>query len=161
MRTDITPGPALYARHGTYSDLGRRPATRECGQPADGGYPADRQLHQMSDDGGPVGPDPARWGDPVWRDNFGDMDTFDEPAGAVAIRRCPYCPAIASHVEGLAAVLSWELGLDSQVEDGAIGEFTVTAGGREVFRKVADGLPPVEGIVELVSVATSRPAAAG
>jgi hypothetical protein len=52
--------------------------------PGDGGYPFDSDLHQMSDDGGPVGPDPARWADPVWRDSFGELDTFadDEPSGA-------------------------------------------------------------------------------
>lgn len=44
----------------------RHPTTT--GPPADGGYPADSDLHQMSDDGGPVGPDPARWVDPDWRD---------------------------------------------------------------------------------------------
>ena len=37
--------------------------------PADGGYPVDADLHQMSDDGGPVGPAPARWSDPEWRDD--------------------------------------------------------------------------------------------
>lgn len=30
--------------------------------------PADQDLRQMSDDGGPAGPDPARWADPAWRD---------------------------------------------------------------------------------------------
>lgn len=43
---------------------------------ADGGYPLDRDLHQMSDDGGPVGSDPAQWDDPEWRDNLGERDTF-------------------------------------------------------------------------------------
>ncbi len=45
--------------------------------PADGGYPLDSDLHQMSDDGGPVGPDPARWTDPGWRDSLEDRDTFE------------------------------------------------------------------------------------
>jgi DNA-binding CsgD family transcriptional regulator len=36
--------------------------------PPDGGFPGDSDLHRMSDDGGPVGPDPARWVDPVWGD---------------------------------------------------------------------------------------------
>lgn len=36
------------------------------GPPADGGYPVDSDLYQMSDDGGPVGPD--RWADPAWQD---------------------------------------------------------------------------------------------
>ena len=36
--------------------------------PTDGGYPADTDLHQMTDDGGPLTPDPARWDDPTWRD---------------------------------------------------------------------------------------------
>lgn len=47
-------------------------------RPADGGYPTDADLHRMSDDGGPVGPDPARWVDPVWRD--------DQSASAVLVR---------------------------------------------------------------------------
>jgi hypothetical protein len=46
------------------------------GPPADGGYPIDSDLHQMTDDGGPQTPDPARWSDPDWRDNIGDQDTF-------------------------------------------------------------------------------------
>jgi hypothetical protein len=50
------------------------------GPPADGGYPFDSDLHQMSDDGGPIGPDPARWADPDWRDNLGEMDTFEDEA---------------------------------------------------------------------------------
>lgn len=50
------------------------------GPPADGGYPLDRDLHQMSDDSGPVASDPARGSDPDWRDNLGEMDTFDDPA---------------------------------------------------------------------------------
>ena len=59
------------------------------GPPDDGGYPADSDLHQMSDDGGPVGPDPARWSDPTWRDDAddGDMDVgpavFPEPGMTV------------------------------------------------------------------------------
>lgn len=48
------------------------------GPPADGGYPLDSDLHQMSNDGGPVGPDPARWADPDWRDNLGEWDTFED-----------------------------------------------------------------------------------
>ena len=46
--------------------------------PADGGYPLDSDLHQMTDDGGPLTPDPARWADPEWRDNLGEWDTFDD-----------------------------------------------------------------------------------
>jgi hypothetical protein len=44
--------------------------------PADGGYPLDESLHQMTDDGGPPAPDPARWADPDWRDTLGEGDTF-------------------------------------------------------------------------------------
>jgi hypothetical protein len=33
----------------------------------------------MSDDGGPVGQDPARCSDLGRRDNLGEMDTFDDP----------------------------------------------------------------------------------
>ena len=77
-----------------------RPFTTR-GPPADSGYPTDRDLHQMTDDGGPVGPDPARWADPVWRDNLGEWDTFADEvrmgfpdasrpeAGAVTVRRPP------------------------------------------------------------------------
>ena len=43
--------------------------------PADGGYPLDGDLHQMTDDGGPLVPDPARWADGDWRDDRGGRDT--------------------------------------------------------------------------------------
>lgn len=46
--------------------------------PTDGGYAVDSDLHQMTDDGCPHGPNPTRWNDPEWRDNFGEWDTFDE-----------------------------------------------------------------------------------
>jgi hypothetical protein len=48
------------------------------GPPADGGYPIDSDLHQMTNDGGPPAPDPARWADPDWRDNLGERDTFTD-----------------------------------------------------------------------------------
>jgi hypothetical protein len=64
-----------------------RPPTAAA-RPADGGYPVDADLHQMTDDGCPHGPDPVRWDDPVWQDdvldldvgldNFGELDTFDD-----------------------------------------------------------------------------------
>ena len=54
----------------------RRFTTR--GPPADGGYPLDSDLHQMTDDGGPHFPDPARWADHDWRDTLGEMDTFED-----------------------------------------------------------------------------------
>ena len=54
----------------------RRFTTR--GPPADGGYPIDSDLHQMTDDGGMHFSDPARWADPDWRDNLGEMDTFED-----------------------------------------------------------------------------------
>jgi hypothetical protein len=54
---------------------------------ADGGYPFDSDLHNMTDDGCPLIPDPSRWTDPDWKDNLGEMDTFDaspvEPEGRV------------------------------------------------------------------------------
>jgi len=46
---------------------------------ADGGYPIDSDLHNMTDDGCPLFPDPARWDDADWRDNLGELDTFDGP----------------------------------------------------------------------------------
>ena len=46
---------------------------------ADGGYPLDSDLHNMTDDGCPLFPDPARWADTDWRDNLGELDTFDGP----------------------------------------------------------------------------------
>jgi len=46
---------------------------------ADGGFPLDSDLHNMTDDGCPLFPDPARWADPDWRDNLGVLDTFDGP----------------------------------------------------------------------------------
>lgn len=80
------------------------------GPPADGGYPVDSDLHQMSDDGGPVGPDPARWGDPEWRDNLGENDTFaDEVPGklpaAVGLRTTA---VLSRAVEGrIKAEIAW------------------------------------------------------
>ena len=44
--------------------------------PADGGYPLDSDLHQMTDDGGPPAPDPARWADPEWRDEPAARDSL-------------------------------------------------------------------------------------
>jgi hypothetical protein len=41
------------------------------GPPADGGYPVDQDLSQMSDDGCPLAPDPARWADAEWRSEAG------------------------------------------------------------------------------------------
>lgn len=38
----------------------------------DGGYPADSDLHRMTDDGAPLSPDPIRWADPRWGDNAVD-----------------------------------------------------------------------------------------
>jgi len=61
-----------------------------------GGYPLDSDLDQMTDDGCPLAPDPARWADPEWRDNPEGSDTFDAssvvpatlpPAGARPIVR--------------------------------------------------------------------------
>jgi hypothetical protein len=46
---------------------------------ADGGYPLDSDLDQMTDDGCPLVPDPARWSDAAWRDNLGELDTFEGP----------------------------------------------------------------------------------
>jgi hypothetical protein len=57
--------------------------------PNDGGYPADSDLHQMSDDGGPVGPDPARWADPVWRDNPGESGPTKEGRSALYVLANP------------------------------------------------------------------------
>jgi hypothetical protein len=42
----------------------------EIGPSADGGYPIDGDLHQMTDDGCPLNPDPARWVDPADKDKI-------------------------------------------------------------------------------------------
>jgi len=76
MKRFMTPEQPPGPWPGTYPDL-RPPA----GEP-DGGYPADSDLHQMSDDGCPNSPDPARWADPDWRDNLGEWDTFDDVGSA-------------------------------------------------------------------------------
>jgi hypothetical protein len=55
-----------------------RPFTTR-GPPADG-YSLDRDLHMMTDDGGPHAPDPARWADTDWRDTLGEGDTFADEA---------------------------------------------------------------------------------
>jgi hypothetical protein len=64
---------------------------------ADGGYPIDSDLHNMTDDGCPLIPDPARWADADWRDNLGELDTFDgpteEPNVPAELARQPRPPA--------------------------------------------------------------------
>jgi hypothetical protein len=52
---------------------------------ADGGYPLDSDLHNMTDDGCPLYPDPARWADADWRDNLGELDTFSGPLEGPAV----------------------------------------------------------------------------
>jgi hypothetical protein len=81
----------------------RRPITTN--PPADGGYPVDSDLHQMSDDGGPVGPDPARWADADWGDIPGEKDavTQDVPGrqpDTVGLRTAVVLsPAVEARVE--------------------------------------------------------------
>ena len=53
-------------------------------QAADGGYPPDNDLHNMTDDGCPLTPDPARWADDDWNDNLGESDTSGGPPGGQA-----------------------------------------------------------------------------
>ena len=69
--------------------------------PADGGYPVDSDLHQMSDDGGPVGPDPARWADDDRRDKLGEKDTVTgELPAAVGLRTTVVLsPAVEARIE--------------------------------------------------------------
>jgi hypothetical protein len=69
----------------------RPPREKAAGSATGGGYPVDSDLHQMSDDGRPNSPDPARWADPDWRDNLGEWDTFDE-AGSADGRPLAVCP---------------------------------------------------------------------
>lgn len=45
-----------------------RPPLPAVGPRADGGFAADSELHQMTDDGCPLSPDPTRWADADWRD---------------------------------------------------------------------------------------------
>jgi hypothetical protein len=54
------------------------------GPAADGGYPLDSDLHNMTDDGCPLTTDPARWTDDNRRDNFGELDAADGPPGRQA-----------------------------------------------------------------------------
>jgi hypothetical protein len=58
--------------------------------PRDGGYPRNNDLHQMSDDGGPVVPDSPRRSDFDGLDNLGEMDTFDDPPPATDLRPCTH-----------------------------------------------------------------------
>lgn len=84
MSRFMTPDPPPCPRQGTHSDPDFRPSCGIAVPAADGGYPADSDLHQMSDDGCPNGPNPARWADPDWRDNLGEWDPVDDvgsPAG--------------------------------------------------------------------------------
>jgi hypothetical protein len=52
---------------------------------SDGGYPLDSDLHNMTDDGCPLVPDPARWADADWRDNLGELDTSSGPLEGPAV----------------------------------------------------------------------------
>ena len=56
---------------------------------ADGGYPVDSDLHQMTDDGCPLVPDPARWADAAWRDQPGELGTFDGRPALADLTRLP------------------------------------------------------------------------
>jgi hypothetical protein len=58
--------------------------------PPSGGYPIDSDLHQMTDDGCPLVPDPARWADPVWQD---ECDRHATPAPVA--RPVPALPNLA------------------------------------------------------------------
>ena len=61
--------------------------------PADGGHPVDSDLHQMTDDGCPHGPDPARWAYDDWRDNLGEWDTFEDEVRTDSSGRRAHRPA--------------------------------------------------------------------
>ena len=45
----------------------------------DGGYPIDSDLSQMTDDGCPLTPDPARWTDAEYCDTEVDPVQFEPP----------------------------------------------------------------------------------
>ena len=98
----VTPGDRFGPGPGTQEEGTHMGPHITRGPPADGGYPADNDLHQMSDDGGPVGPDPARWYDPEWRDDAeedGDIHVgpavFTDPG--VTIMRPPEIAPPAVH----------------------------------------------------------------
>lgn len=74
----------------------RHPTTQP--PPADGGYPADRDLQQMTDDGGL--PAPGRAGETGGRDNLGELDTFAAEVQMGFPARVPPAPA-ESHWERL------------------------------------------------------------
>ncbi len=81
MRRDTTLDPSSGPREGIFSDPDFRlpdggTAVAVPGAPAEGRSPFDEELHQMSDDGCPLVPDPAPRSDPDWRDNLGEWDTF-------------------------------------------------------------------------------------
>ena len=56
----------------------------------------------------------------------------------VLIRRCPVCASIGGHAREVEITLRRIQGLDIEIVDGFMGEFTVLVDGREVARK--DGL---------------------
>jgi hypothetical protein len=65
------------------------------GPPAAGRSLPNSAYDQMTDDGCPLTPDPARTCDADWRDNLGEYDTFDdEPAD------CPVRPRVPADRTG-------------------------------------------------------------
>jgi hypothetical protein len=52
-------------------------------QTIDGGYPVDSDLHQQTDDGCPLTPDPTRWADSEWQDGGCEQvaQAASDPAG--------------------------------------------------------------------------------
>lgn len=60
----------------------------------DGGHPVDSDLHQMTDDGCPLAP--ARPADQDWRDNLGELDTFDGAPSNFPAALPPVPPRLAN-----------------------------------------------------------------
>lgn len=94
MRHDLTAGfqtgLELENKYPGRDELPREEPT------AGGGYPIDSDLHQMTDDGCPLTPNPARWSDPEWRD---EPDASDETSGSVLqTESCAPAPVAAGSV---------------------------------------------------------------
>ena len=72
----------------------------------------------------------------------------------VLIRRCPVCDIIAGHVREVEIALRRHEGVDVEVIDGHMGEFTVMVNGVEVVRKDGD-LPSVETVMMAIESVAS------
>jgi predicted Rdx family selenoprotein len=62
----------------------------------------------------------------------------------IAITRCPVCSSIRSRSQEVATALKTDLGLNSRIEDGVEGEFTVYVDRVPVIQRTRETLPSID-----------------